>query len=166
MISEEDSLICPVCKNGHLHPRDIRKRCHKLAGGVREWYIIRRLKCGECGRLHNELPDCLVPYKHYDAQLIEDVVDGTVSEEDPETEDYPCENTMKHWKWWLSHNEANINGQIRLSAYCLLDLGTGFLRSTDSLLKELRKKICPGWLSVVARIIYNSGGRIEPYPED
>lgn len=106
-----------------------------------------------------------MPYKHYDAQLIEDVVDGTVSEEDPEMEDYPCENTMKHWKWWLFHNEANINGQIRSSAYRFLDLGIGFLRSTDSLLRELREKICPGWLSVVIRIIYNSGDRIEPKPE-
>ena len=72
---------------------------HKVAGGRKEWYCIRRLKCTEdrCGRLHNELPDCMFPYKHYDAGLIEDVVDGVVSEEDSETEDYPCEGTMKQY---------------------------------------------------------------------
>ncbi len=76
---------------------------HRIAGGDKEWYLIRRLKCsnGKCGRLHNELPDCICPYKHYDAELIEDVADGVVSEEDRETEDYPCAGTMKHWRWWL-----------------------------------------------------------------
>ena len=36
----------------------------------------------------------MCPYKHYDAGLIEDVVDGVVSEEDTETEDYLCEATI------------------------------------------------------------------------
>ena len=35
----------------------------------------------------------------------------------------------------------------------------------EELLKELKERISPGWLSVVTRFIYNSGGRIEPYPE-
>jgi hypothetical protein len=72
---------------------------------------------------------------------------------------------MKHWKWWLSRNEANINGQMRSMAQRLLDLDIGFLKSSESLLEELRRRISPGWLSVVTRFIYNSGGRIEPYPE-
>ncbi len=43
---------------------------HKTAGGEKEWYLIRRLKCTNerCGRLHNELPDCMCPYKHYDKE--------------------------------------------------------------------------------------------------
>ena len=57
---------------------------HRIAGGGKEWCLIRRLKCSndKCRRLHNELPDFLCPYKHYDAGLIEDVADGVVSEED------------------------------------------------------------------------------------
>lgn len=84
---------------------------HKIAGGDKEWYLIRRLKCtgNKCGRLHNELPDCLFPYKHYDAGLIEDVADGVVSEEDTETEDYPCDGTMKHWRWWLLQNTRVVS---------------------------------------------------------
>ena len=52
------------------------------------------------------------PYKHYDAGLTEDVLDGVVSEEDTETEDYPCEGTMKHWRWRAKMNEKNMEGQI------------------------------------------------------
>lgn len=140
---------------------------HKTAGGKKEWYLIRRLKCTNerCGRLHNELPDCMCPYKHYDTGLIEDVVDGVVSEQDRETEDYPCEGTMKHWKWWVQGNQANMEGQIKSAAYRFLDLKDAFLRSTDSLLEHLRERISPGWLRAVLRIIYNAGGRLQAYPE-
>lgn len=140
---------------------------HKIAGGGREWYRIRRLRCSndKCGRLHNELPDCICPYKHYDAGLIEDVADGVVSEEDPETEEYPCEGTMKHWRWWLMQNERNMEGQIRMAAHRFLGLDEKFLKSGDSLLEKLKERISPGWLKTAAGVIYNSGGRIEPYPE-
>ena len=46
----------------------------------------------------------MVPYKHYGSGIIEDVVDDVLGPDDPGTEDYPCEATMNHWKWWLSHN--------------------------------------------------------------
>lgn len=86
-------------------------------------------------------------------------------EDDRDTEDYPCADTMDHWKFWIRLNEATIDGQMKSTAYRLLDLGTLFLQSTDSLLKELRERISPGWLSVVTRYIYNSGGRIDLSPE-
>lgn len=140
---------------------------HRVAGGGKEWYRIRRLKCidEQCGKLHNELPDCMCPYKHYDAGLIEDVVEGVVSGDDLETENYPCEVTMRHWKWWIKMNERNIEGQIRSAAHRFFDFDNRFLKSTDSLLDELKKRISPGWLKAVVRFIYNSGGRIEPYPQ-
>ena len=95
LINSKEEGICPCC-GSPLKYRDSRKRVHKIAGGGKECYLIRRLRCSsdKCRRLHNELPDCMCPYKHYDAGLIEDVVDGVVSEEDTETEDYPCEGTI------------------------------------------------------------------------
>lgn len=98
VISEEDA-ICPMC-GSPLCKRDKRMRVHKTAGGKKSWYIINRLKCTnkKCGKLHNELSDCMVPYKHYGTQLIEDVVDEAVGPDDLETENYPCEATMSHWK--------------------------------------------------------------------
>lgn len=106
----------------------------------------------------------MFPYKHYGTEIIEDVVDEVIGSDDPGTENYPCEATMNHWKRWTSRNEANINGQMRSVMHHLMDLDVEFLKSGESLLKELRERISPGWLSVVARFIYNSGGRIEPYP--
>ena len=165
VISEEDT-ICPVC-GSPLCKRDKKLRVHKEAGGKKSWFAINRLKCSNehCNRLHNELPDCLIPYKHYGTAIIEDVLDGVMGPDDLDTEDYPCEGTMNHWKWWFAHNEANINGQMKSMLHHLMDFDIKFLKSIESLLKELRERICPGWLRVVTRIIYNSGGRIDPYPE-
>ena len=164
VISEEDS-ICPVC-GSPLCKRDKRQRIYKEAGGIKKWFIINRLKCtnNKCRIHHNELPDCIIPYKHYGTEIIEDVIDEVIGPEDIGVEDYPCEGTMKHWKWWLRHNEKNIDGQMRSMMHHLLGLDDEFLRSGESLLKGLRERISPGWLSVVIRFIYNAGGRIEPYP--
>ena len=92
-------------------------------------------------------------------------MDLVVSEEDTETEDYPCEGTMKHWKWWAQRNERNMEGQIRLAVHRFLFFDEEFLKSEYSLLKKLKERISPGWLKTVIRVIYNSGGRIEPNPE-
>lgn len=165
VISEEDAT-CPEC-GSPLRRRDKKLRVQKEAGGGRKWFAINRLKCTNdgCRRLHNELPDCMVPYKHYAAEVIEDVLDEVVGPDDPETENYPCEATMKHWKWWLSRNETNVNGQVRSALHRLLDLEDEFLKSSESLLEELRKRISPGWLATAVRIVWNSGGRLEPRPE-
>ncbi len=44
-------------------------------GGETSHIWLRRLCCKRCGRLHLELPDLLVPQKHYTAEVIENVVD-------------------------------------------------------------------------------------------
>ena len=164
LVNSKEECICPCC-GSPLKYRDSRRRVHRKAGGDKEWYLIRRLKCSndKCRRLHNELPDCICPYKHYDAGLIEDVADGVVSEDDLGTEDYPCMGTMKHWRWWLQRNEKNMEGQVR-AAHRFLDLGERFLKTRSSLLEQMKARISPGWLKAAARAIYNSGGRIEPDP--
>lgn len=62
-------------------------------------------------------------------------------------------------------NETNMEGQIRLAAHRFLGFDDKFLKSGDSLLEKLKERISPGWLKSAARVIYNSGGRIEPKPE-
>ena len=46
---------------------------------------IRRFRCAECHSYHNELPDCLVPYKHYETEVIAGVLDECV----------PCSKGMR-----------------------------------------------------------------------
>ena len=59
-----------------LKYRDTRRRIMKKEGGVVVFLLLRRLYCRKCRRLHIELPACLSPYKQYDVEVIEGVVDG------------------------------------------------------------------------------------------
>ena len=43
---------------------------------------------------------------------------------------------------------------MRSAAHRFLDFGYGFLKSADSLLEELKKRISPGWLKAAARFLY------------
>jgi hypothetical protein len=45
------------------------------------------------------LPDYLFPYKQYEREVIIGVMDGYITPETIGYEDYPCEMTMKRWKF-------------------------------------------------------------------
>ena len=47
--------------------------------------------------MHRELPDYILPYKQYEAPVINGVLDGSITPETIECEDYPCEVTMLRW---------------------------------------------------------------------
>jgi len=54
--------------------------------------------CTGCGALHNELPSELLPYKHYEAEIIQGFIFEQYSSCDLEFEDYPSETTIKRWR--------------------------------------------------------------------
>ena len=126
--------------------------------------MVERKRCTNqsCRRLHTVLPDFLVPNKQYGSDLIEDVIEEVITEDDPGYEDQPCGMTMRRWKNWYRQNEVQLEGQIRSAAYRFLGLGDQFLRSTESLLKELRERISRGWLRIVLQIFVGSSGRPLP----
>lgn len=155
-----DTHHCPDCGTVLKH-RDYRLRIMKTEGGTKQSIQIERLKCKQCQRLHNALPDFLVPYKHYATEIISGVLDEVVSSEDLDDEDYPCEATMKRWHHWFMSNQEYINGYMKSLGYRLLGFGEDLLNSKVSLLTRLRES-CGGWLETILRIIYNSGGFLAP----
>ena len=158
----ESSAIsyCPVCGEP-LSYRDSCERTMRLEGGERRKFLIRRLKCSSCGRLHRELPDCLAPYKHYASEVISGVLDGIVSPDDEDSTDYPCETTMHRWHCWLEANQLRIDGYLKSTGYRLLGFSTELLESRVSLLNKLRSSRLE-WLETLLRVIYNSGGFLVP----
>ncbi|MBC3805692.1 hypothetical protein GH808_14890 [Acetobacterium fimetarium] len=133
----------------------------KTEGGTKQFIQIERLKCNHCERLHNALPDFLVPYKHYAAEIISGVLDNVISADDLDAEDYPCEQTMKRWQRWFNGNQNNIEGNMRSIGYRLLGLGEDLLSARISLLTHLRKS-SEVWLETILRIIYNAGSFLVP----
>ena len=133
----------------------------KTEGGTKQFIQIERLKCNHCERLHNALPDFLVPYKHYAAEIISGVLDNVISADDLDAEDYPCEQTMKRWHRWFNGNQNNIEGNMRSIGYRLLGLGEDLLSARISLLTHLRKT-SEVWLETILRMIYNTGSFLVP----
>lgn len=159
--SSENVPGCPCC-GGELRYRDSRLRIRKQEGGGRDDLIIRRFRCSACQSYHNELPDVLLPYKHYEAEVISGVIDGIVTPDDQDSEDYPSVGTMLYWLRWFQLNLANIEGYLRNVGYRILRLGKDILFSDQSLLESVRKKY-DNWLEKVIRIIYNSGGFLSAF---
>ena len=96
MVTEKVSR-CPKC-GGQLQFFDNVKRIVRTKARATEWIIIRRLRCTACGTLHRELPETLLPYKQYEAEVVLGVLEGLITCETLGFEDYPCEMTMTRWK--------------------------------------------------------------------
>lgn len=87
---------CPKC-GGRLKYYDKVPRIVRTKGGQVKEVRLRRFRCVECKSIHRELPDYIFPYKHYKADIINGVLDGTITPETLGFEDYPCEMTMARW---------------------------------------------------------------------
>ena len=123
--------------------------------------LIERRQCTnkECRKTHRLLPGYKVfPYKHYDAGLIEEVVEGTADEESLLETQYPSESTLERWREWADKLIRNAEGQLRSMAYRVYDLSYEFLKSERSLLEELKKRIDERWMTTVVRIYIDTGG--------
>lgn len=159
---ESNEIIpnCPICGERMTHYDSI-KRIWRKEGGSTDWIVIRRFRCDKCSRIMRELPDVLTPYKHYETDVIEGVIEGIIQPTDKESEDFPTVETMERWKDWIRRNKDNINGFLKSIGYRILEFGVQLLQSKISLLDELIK-LNVDWLRIVNRFIYNSGERLAP----
>lgn len=104
----ERGFRCPVCDE-ILLCRDRRIRKYQDVDGNKHTLRIRRMKCSTCKRLHNELPDFLVPYKQHISFTIEKAVGELLMEKEILSEYIPDMKTMKRWKAWIEKNVRKIN---------------------------------------------------------
>ena len=140
-------------------------RGQKQIGGERKLYRINRLQCTNerCRKLHRQLTDGMIKFKQYAAEVIEDVIDGVISEEDGLKN--PCDGSMKHWRFWFLYNKEQMEGFLHSAGYRLHGFESGLRKTAGSLLEEIRENISPGWLGTVFRIVNNIGGALRASPE-
>lgn len=82
---------CPDC-GGQLYQRDTKRRKVIQQDGIAQIYRLKRYKCRCCGKLHTVIPDCIIPYRHYAAEVME----GELCSARP---DCPAANSTVHrWK--------------------------------------------------------------------
>lgn len=137
-----------------MNYRDSRKRIRRKEGGGVEHLLVRRLRCSKCRKLHVELPDCLVPHKHYDAEVISGVIEGIVTPDDLDSEDRPCAMTMCRWIRWFLKNRPNIEGLLR---HAFRRAAKSLPVSEDGSLLDFIRDHTSSWLEAILRFIYNSG---------
>lgn len=97
MLNDSKTMSCSKCgyemKYYDKVPRIVRTR-DRETNRIR----IERFRCPVCGEIHRNLPDYILPYKQYEADIVMGVIEGLITCETIGFEDYPCEMTMTRWK--------------------------------------------------------------------
>ena len=153
IISENESIHCPLC-DGELTYRDTKLRKVKnLLGEIRR-FLLRRLRCTECKKLHTELPDIIQPYKQYDSETIQKVLDGCAEATVCAADD----STIRRWKNEFSEAEPDINQRLA-SVYAQMSDGGVPITATFNVLGRVKIEI-KRWLSFVMELLINNGHKI------
>lgn len=69
-----DKPTCPLCGSRLFSHGTCRRRT--ITEDYLEIHHLRVLKCRKCKRTHRELPDTIIPYKHYGRELISSIIAG------------------------------------------------------------------------------------------
>ena len=163
-IKSRETPQCPHCGK-KMKRRDQVKRHTRIMGGSKVWFEIERFRCEACGRIHRAIPAFLAPFKHYCLGLITSVLSQRISPRTYEEEhNYPVEITMDRWARWEDLNRTDIEGYIRSIGHRILGFSEELLTSQVSLLEGMKSSIAQ-WLSRILRMIYNSGGELQPLRE-
>ena len=152
LIISNEEHICSSCHRP-MKCKDRRARIGKTFDGDRTVYLIRRMYCPHCHIMHNELPDFLIKFKHYEVQIIEDAIDGNLSSEDGY--EAPSEATMHRWCVWFDSLCAILDS-ILYAVRAMLEDILPTLFGEVSLISTIRSR-GGGWLITVFSVIINAG---------
>jgi len=152
-ITAKENICCPLC-NGELIYRDSRPRKLKnLLGEV--WnFFLRRLRCQVCKKLHTELPSIIQPYKHYDSNAIQSVLDGSVN-----TSTFVADvSTIRRWKTEFAKAESDISQKLT-SVYAQMTDEKVPIGDSVHIMDRVKIKT-KHWLAFVTKLLINSGYKI------
>ena len=110
-IRSEEKNSCPICI-GKLKVIGVRDRGAISSDGYDEIYVIRRLRCVNCCKIHHELPDILIPYKRHCAETIVNIID----DKNDICCDFATEYRIKAWwtAFTLYFERVKVSLQIKL----------------------------------------------------
>jgi len=148
----EDSC-CPLCGDILIY-RDSRLRGVKDLVGFKIFYLLRRLRCCLCRKLHTEIPDIIQPFKHYDSATIQCVID--------ESEDAGlcgADNaTIRRWK--TSFTEAEPDLAQRLASVYAQETDEKVPLASPAMTFAAIRATIERWLSFVMHLLINNGHKL------
>ena len=101
-VLRSEDKVCTNCK-GPLVKFGTVDRYIKTRYCKREKTNLQRYRCKNCGMVHRMIPDYILPYKQYEADVINGVREGLITASTKGFEDYPTELTMKRWSTSYVH---------------------------------------------------------------
>ena len=116
--------------------------------------MLRRLLCEGCAKLHTEIPDIIQPFKHYDSETIQSVIDGGEKAMDCVADD----STISRWKSDFTKAAPDIEQR----------LGSVYVREADETIPVLSsvtilayiRAMQKCWLAFVMVLLINGGHKL------
>ncbi|MFC7751602.1 DUF6431 domain-containing protein [Paenibacillus thermoaerophilus] len=148
-------LVPSPCCGEALSVIGSRRRKLVSESGDRRVLSIRRLRCGQCRKIHHELPDCIVPYKRYESACVEQVVTEPESVSTAAADDA----TLRRWKHWFYEQIPYLLG-VLTSIAIRFHQDPVEMPSVPS--QSAHHRIghyvgdAPGWLARIVRPVVNS----------
>lgn len=102
-------VVPSPCCGEELRVIGSRKRKIVSGGGDHRLLVIRRMRCSQCRKIHHELPECIVPYKRYESECLEQVVSKSETASTVAADDA----TLRRWKDWFQEQSTYLLGALR-----------------------------------------------------
>ena len=114
--------IPPKCScGGNLHKHGKRKR-HVIERGKKVWYLVQRLRCHSCRKAFTLLPGNMMPYKHYAAPEIEQVLKKQENPDEPSQNCGANESTLRRWLWEFPQILTDLTSRLLILAEAFISL--------------------------------------------
>lgn len=148
-----EDLPCPYC-DGALFVHGTCKRKLKVTGG-KVTLRLRVMKCSKCGATHREMPNGLVPYRRYSAEMLCAIFNGQLPESNENTESVDALTSQEQNEYAEDVCMCDTSIRKRIIEWILLFLARGQdMEETHS--DPVSTSICSR-LKHYVRIIVNSG---------
>lgn len=131
----DEPLSCSFCDSSDLVRKGWRSRKLITLIGSRLLLLVQRVRCKSCGKIHHVLPDTVVPYKRFDAETVEAIIDGYPEKALCELDE---QEIYRIKTWW-----------VKMERY--------LLKKSSTIMNKLQIQICPkSKLVTIVRILANT----------
>jgi transposase-like protein len=122
-----------------VHGHGTRKR-HAIIDAVKKWFLIDRFLCTACGKTFTLLPDFMLPFKHYTAADIEEVLrhlfgGGKLGDSSSRADD----RTLRRWWKEFSQKLPQWAGLLEAQVFKLFNRTPSFIETSSLPLTKLQK---------------------------
>ena len=133
-INSTETVNCPYDAGELVYRDSVFRNVKNLFSEVRR-FLLRRLLCQICGKLHRELPDIIQPYKHYESEVIQSVIDGSKDAEKCGADN----STIRRWKSEFIEAKPILEQRLA-SVYARISEETVPLEMATTILDRIKSK--------------------------